>query len=364
MTHPMKRFTRLFLPVFALVYACAPAETAPSDAATQAADLTKVVNVKAKTLTPVDFVSYYTVIGTVKANRDVVLAAESAGRVLRHFKKEGERVKSGEIIAKIDDALLKAELERMLAQNRQTKENFERISRLWNEEKVGSEMDFLNAKYVFEQSSAALASITEQLERTNVKAPFDGVIDDFVAEEGAMVSPGSPVVRLIQNDIVKVTGGVPARFAGVVNKGSPVKVEVKNGSVLSFSTIVCYVSSVIDPKARTFRIEVTIPNVNYHLKVDAEASLTVETDRFQKALVLEQEYIGRNESGNIVYVIEERDGKTYARARQVTLGPTSDNRTVILSGLTPKDLVITEGFAYVEDQMRVRIIQPVSATNL
>jgi RND family efflux transporter MFP subunit len=360
----MKRFLPIQALVLATAIACGNSEAqTPEAAAPEAPDLTKVVNVKAEQLKPAEFVSYYTVIGTVKANRDVVLSAESAGRVLRHYKHKGDRVKTGEVIAKIDDTLLKAEMERMLAQNRQSKENFERIGRLWNEEKVGSEMDFLNSKYAFEQSTAALASMNEQLERTNLKAPFDGVVDDLITEQGASVAMGTPVVRLIQDDLMKVAGGVPARFAGVVSSGSPVRIEIRNGQVLQYRSFVSYVSTVIDPKARTFRIEVTIPNNDHHLKVDAEASMTIETERISRAIAINQEYIGRNELGNIVYVVEERDGKTYARARQVVLGPTSENRTVILSGINTNDLVITEGFTYMEDQIRIRLVQTGEAEN-
>lgn len=356
----MKPLNRVIYLSLFFAASCGAPETAENTAQPAAAEptkeLVKVVNVKAESLKPVEFVNYYTVIGAVKANRDVVLSAEASGRIVRLFKKEGERVRAGEAIAKIDDTLLKAEMERMLAIDRQSKENFERIGRLWNDEKVGSEMEFLNSKYAYEQSTASMAAMNEQLERTVLKAPFDGIVDNIIADIGASVGMGSPMVRLIQDDMMKVGGGVPARFASDVKPGDPVTVEVKNGKVLTYSGTVNYVSSVIDPKSRTFIIDVVIPNNNHYLKVDAEASVTIQTERIPNAIVLDQEFIGRNEDGNIVFVVEEQDGKTIARARLVELGPTSKNNTVILKGLSPKDLVITEGFTYVEDRMRIRVV--------
>jgi membrane fusion protein (multidrug efflux system) len=365
----MKTHISLFS-LFIILAACGtetPTETPVSQtpvAETSAKDLAKVVTVKAERIQPKEFVNNYTVIGNVKANRDVTLSSEAAGRIIKFYKKLGDRVQAGDAICKIDDALLVAEKNRLSAVLKQSKENYDRLERLWRDEKVGSEMEYLNAKYAYEQAKAGFASITEQLDRTTLKAPFDGFLDIIISDLGTTVAPGSPMVRLIQDNLMKVTGGVPARFAGVVSTGQPVKIDVRNGQVLSYQRKLDFVSATIDPKARTFRIEVFLPNDEHHLKVDAEASITIETERIKNAIVIGQEFIGRNESGYIVFVVEQQDGEFYARARNVEIGASGNNQTVIVSGLKTGDVIVTEGFNYVEDRSRIRLSNPTVAASL
>lgn len=346
--------------LIASLSACAP-EQAP-----EVVERTvKTVNVKAVSLLPTKFESKYTVVGHVVSENDVTLSSEANGRIITYFVNRGNYVENGQKIAKIDDTLLKMDLQRQSALVNQSKENYLRLQRLWEQEKIGTEIDFLNAKYAYEQNQAVMENIKEQISRTVLTAPFSGKIDQILTEVGESVMPGTPMVRLIDISQLKVRVGVPSRYASVVNIGDRATIDFRMEGVKPLTTSITFVGSSIDPKSRTFTVEADILDAKNILKIDSEASVTISTESFDNVLVLPHQYIFRNENGYQVYVIsKDEDGNTVARARAVQLGPLSGNSRIIEKGISTKDRVITEGFALVEDRMRVKVIDEATFTSI
>lgn len=318
-------------------------------------NLVRIVNVKATQLTPQTFYSTYKVIGYTQAINDATVASEANGPIVKYFVKKGDYVQKGQNIAKIDDALLQAEADRLKAMVRQSQENYDRLKNLWEEERIGSEIDYLNAGYSLDQAKASLNSVEEQIRKTILKAPFSGKIDDIITETGETAMVGTPMVRLIDDTDIKVVGGVPARYSSVVKEGSFVEVDLGQIDSQRRKGRINFVSSAIDPASRTFKIEVLLDNTEHTIKIDAEATLIIQTERIENAMVLDQQYIFRNENGYQVFVVgEDSEGKQIATARTIELGPLNGTKRVV-RGLNLSDHVITEGFALVEDQSRIRV---------
>lgn len=319
---------------------------------------TKVVNVKAETLAPQDFSATYEVIGHVEAKDDVILSSEASGRIVRYWVEEGDRVNAEQPLAKIDDALLRAERDRLAASVNQSKENYERIGRLWNEDGIGSEMDFINAKYTFQQAEAALKNVVTQIEKTTLQAPFAGVVDRKLTNVGETVAPGTQMLRLIDDRTIVVAGGVPSRYAGVVKKGSPVKISLDSYPDTTFVGYIRFVAPSIDPSSRTFRLEVELKNPDSQIKIDAQARIEIETARHSEVIVVHNEYVTRNENGYQVFLVQrDEEGNFIAQIRKVSLGARSNNRVVITEGLEPGDQLITVGFSLVENKSKINVVE-------
>ena len=318
-------------------------------------DLVKTVNVRTEPISTQNFSSYVKVIGMVETSDDIMISAEVSGKVVRYNAKEGERVRAGQTILKIDDAKLKQEYARLSAATNQAKETYDRLKTVYEEDGIGSELDYLNAKFTFEQNSSALESIKVDLENTEIKAPFSGTVEQIMYEVGEMVSPGAMVVRLIGADNYKITAGIPARYAGVVTAGDMVDIWFDTQDADTMTKEISYVGNSINTQNRTFRTEIELAG-QPNLKVDMIANIRLKTLQKDEVIVVSEEFIYSKKGRYVAYVSgKNSEGKSVAREQEVVLGPSYKSNVVVESGLAVGDQLITIGSAFLNDQMRISV---------
>lgn len=328
----------------ALVAACNGGEASqPEEGEVAAAAAVRAVNVEVMELQPTTFEEVLRVTGTVQANRDVVVSAEESGLVRRIFVEKGAAVSTGQPLVKIDDAVLRTQVDQARAVADLAAETHERRRRLWEEDQVGSELAYLQAKYEAEQAAATLATLRERLERTTVRAPFSGLLEERRVEVGTMVAPGTPLVRLVDISPVKVSGGVPERYARQVSPGREVEIAIDALDGENVSGAVSFVGSTVNEQNRTFPIEVVIDNPGGLIKPEMVASIHLPLRQVEDALVVPQQALVRTEGGFMAYVVTERDGAQVAEARTVTLGSSQANLVQVRSGLEAGDRLIVVG---------------------
>jgi len=184
----------------------------------------RIINVEVTAVEPERFVEAIRLTGTVEANRDVTVSAEESGVVRQVLAEKGVRVAAGQPLLRIDDEILRSQVAQAEAEASLAEETWQRRKRLWEEDGVGSELAYLEAKYAAEQAAANLATLRQRLERTTVGAPIGGVLEDRSVEVGTMVSPGTPVARIVDLNPIRISAGVPERYAADVQRGSQVVV--------------------------------------------------------------------------------------------------------------------------------------------
>ncbi len=320
-------------------------------------ELIKMVNVETEVLIPEPFNSFLRLVGTVETSDDVQLSAEVSGRVLTHVVREGQRVRKGQTILRIDDAKLSQEVARLEAMVAQSETTWNRVQTLYEEENIGSEIDYLTAKYAFDQNKSALASLLVDLENTEIIAPFNGVVETIFVEEGEMVAPGMPAIRLIGAEQFVISAGVPARYANVVELGDRVDVWFDTQVQDTLAGTIVYVANSIDPSNRTFKIDIRLPSGQSYYKVDMIANLRLNTLSLDQAVVVSEEFVYSKDYGYVMYVKESNsEGKDIARERKVELGPSFKTEVVINQGLAPGDEIITIGSAFLNDGVRINVV--------
>ncbi|NBC03163.1 MAG: efflux RND transporter periplasmic adaptor subunit [Bacteroidetes bacterium] len=345
----MKNFQTAIIVIltFGFLYAC-ETETAEVEQAV------KTVNVETQQVEPEIFESYLQQVGTVTTNRDVRVSSEVSGRIVNLNKEEGEQVQEGERVIKVDDRKLQQEINRLQATTSQAKENYERLKRLYEEQDIGSEIDYLNAKYAYEQNLAALESIRVDLENTSISAPFTGILETVLTEVGEMVSPGTPVFRLISRQSKKIELGVPARFAGSVDLGDMAEVWFDYDTETRYQLPVTFIGNTIDPMNRTFTVEIDLPAELNQVKIDMIANVRLRTERIEDAIVVGEEYVFQKGGKNVVYVSsQDEQGNPIAVERVVSLGSAYGNNIVIRNGLATGDELVTVGASYLQDGSRI-----------
>lgn len=332
-------------------------ESTATNASTKAEELVRTVNVEVHTVTPETFTSYIKLIGTVEADNDILVASEVGGRISKLMVKKGDVVSRGMPLAKTDDSQLKREKERLQAVLSQAKTTYERLKKLYEEEKIGSEIDYLNAKYAYEQAEASLSGINEQLAKTLVKSPFNGTVEDILIEEGENAMPGNPIMRLVASDGVKITAGVPSRYADVVKTGDQAEIWFDVEQPDTLSSTISFVGNSIDPYARTFEIEIMMPASSPVTKIDMMANLRLKAIEKENQILVSNEFILDKNGRKVVYVAQNNaNGKSIAIEREVVTGYNYNSVSIIEKGLMPNEELITLGAAFVKDKSRITIV--------
>jgi membrane fusion protein, multidrug efflux system len=316
----------------------------------------RVINVEVVELERQPFTEVIRITGTVQANHDVTISAEESGVIRALPVEKGTVVRTGQALARIDASLLEAQVREAEARAALAEETWERRRVLFEEDGVGSELAYLEARYQAEQARAALASLEERLQRTVVRAPVDGILEERLVEVGSMVSAGSPVARIVQVDPVKITGGVPERFAAQIRRGTAARVtfDVLRGE--EFHTELTYVGATVNPRNRTFPVELVMPNRGRVVKPEMVANIELTRRELEDALVISQDAVIRVEDGFVAFVAVERDGVPVAEVRPLVLGGSQRNRVVVEEGLEAGDRLIVVGQQQVADGDRIQIV--------
>lgn len=317
----------------------------------------RVVNVETSTLRERPFTEVIRLTGTAAASRDVEVAAQESGVIREIVVEKGTPVDADRVIARIDDAILRAQVEEARARARLAEETWQRRRRLYEEERAISELSYLEARARADEAAARLEALEERLARTRVRAPFEGVLDDQYVELGSTVSPGSRVARVVQLDPILVRAGVPERYAADVDRGDEVSVRFPVLPDTTFRGRLTFVGSVVDRDSRTFPVELTVRNRGRVVKPEMVADLEIVRRRWERAIVIPREALVRKREGFVAFVVEERAGEgPVARERAVALGPSRADSVVVTDGLAPGDRLVVAGQQMVAEGDRVRIV--------
>lgn len=308
--------------------------------------------------TPEEFNHVLELQGNVTTKDLMVLTPEYNGILTNVTVKEGQRVSKGQMLAKIDDGGLSQQLAQQQIQTDLAQTTYERQKRLWDE-KIGSEIQFLQAKSTYEAQVEAVNQLQQQIAKTVVKAPFSGTIDEIITEQGSVVAAGqTQLMRLVNLDNMYIETEVPERYVNNVTKGKNVEVLFP---VLgkTFNAKVRQTSSVINPANRTFRAEVAIPNKEKQIKPNLTARLKINDYTNENALLIPQSIISENAEGEqYVYVVVDKDAKNQGTAKRVIIktGRTQGDEIEVLEGIEDDAELIYEGARSVKDGQTVEIL--------
>ena len=305
-----------------------------------------------------EFTTYVELQANLKSRKNVVILSEFQGALKNLFVREGQLVKKGELLAEINDSGLKEQLDQMLIQANYTKDNFDRIKRLW-EKNIGSEMQFLKAKSDFETNNKMVEQIRDQLSKTKIYAPFDGEIDEIISNLGSNLVPGSPILRVVNLDIIYAEAQVPEKYVSSIELGTEALVSIPLLNKEVTSKIV-QSGNFINPNNRTFRVEAPVENKDKRIKQNLNARIKIKNYSNIKALVVPLRVIREDASGRpFIYKLAETDKKDILLTVKIFVetGANNDEEIEITKGLSIGDIIVLEGANNVEDNQRVRVIE-------
>jgi len=312
----------------------------------------KAKDIAVMELTPKMFNHYVKTQGSIEAKDNILVSAKTMGVVTQVFVTEGQSVGKGQVLAQIDNSVVLRSLESMKSQLDLAKAVFERQQNLWDQ-KIGTEVQYLQAKTNKESLENQVASIHAQLEMTKIKSPIAGTIDEVFAKIGQNLSPGVPAVRVINTSDLKIKANISESYITTIHKGDRVTVSVDDLDK-SFEARVSFVGKNIDLLTRTFPVEVNLHNMpNLRPNMTAVVRIIFKSD--DGAIAVPVNIVQQINNEKVVYVVEKDGNHTVARKKVVELGGVFDNMAEITKGLSTGDKVITVGYQSLNDGEIVKI---------
>ena len=304
------------------------------------------------------FTSYIEAQANLKTRKNVLILPEFQGTLEKIYVDEGQNVSKGKLLAEINDSGLKDQLDQLIIQRDFAKENYERIQRLW-ENNIGSEIQFLKSKSDFESIQKGVDQMRDMLSKTKIYAPFTGVIDEIIANQGSNLIPGvTNILRLVNLDDVYAEAFVSEKYISSISNGTEalVKIPLLNKEIQSKIT---QTGNFIDPNNRTFRIEIPVDNSNRRIKQNLDAKILINTYKKDNAVVVPLRIIREDAEGkNYIYVMDEdkKDGVYITRKAVIKIGNKSNTDAEVIEGLNFGEIIVLEGANLVEDLQRVKLI--------
>ena len=296
----------------------------------------------------------------IKTRQNVLMYPEFTGRLIKLYVSEGQSVKKGALLAVIDDAGIQDQLEQMKLQLELAKTTFERTQRLW-EQQIGSEMMFLEAQTRYKAAQKQVDQMRQQLAKTKIYAPFNGIIDEIPARLGSNLVPGmTPILRIVNLKSMYAEADVPETYLTNIIKGSKATVTIPVVNQIQ-TTAIQQTGNFITPSNRTFRVEAALENPDNLIKPNLNARLSVVDYTNPEAIMVPLRVIRENASGSTyVFVLTqpELDNGYTTEKRIVELGKSKQELIEVLTGLSQGDLIVDEGVStLVEDQKVKRILE-------
>jgi len=306
-------------------------------------------------VTPQEFNHFTSFQGTVKTMKNINVYPEIPGQLLEVMVVEGQKVEKDQVLARIDDGGLLAQLAQAKSQLLLAETVFNRQERLWSQN-IGSEIQFLQAKTQFESAEKAVDALSLQAEKSVVRAPFDGTVDQIFKEPGIIVAPGmgSELFRVVNIDEVYVEVDVPETHITSISEGSKVRVNL-SAIGEEIDARISRVSKVINPSNRSFSVEVPLENKSGFIRPNLMASVAINDYSNKSAIMIPQSVVSENAEGKQYCFALEKSAEGYVAKRLIIeTGKTSEDFIEVLEGIENGALLITEGAKKVSDNQPVK----------
>ena len=307
----------------------------------------EVVKVKVTELQTEIFEHFIEVTGNVEALDDVEVSPETIGIIDAVFVKEGQSVRKGEVLAKLNTDILERSMDEVMVQLELANLNFERQDNLWKQN-IGSEMQYLQSKNTKEGLEKRVESLKTQIEMGKIKSPVSGVVDVVYQKKGHIGNPQMPFAKVINISKMKVYADISEFYITKIKKGDVVDLffPALNREI---KAPINQIGNSIDPNNRTFRVRINLNNPDKMIKPNLVSIIKVRDYVNTEAISVPILYIKEDLKGSYTYIVETQNGKNIAKKVYVKTGVTNNNIIEVVDGLTAGMKVVSEGYNQIID---------------
>ena len=299
-------------------------------------------------------------LGTIEADEDVVIVSEQDGTLRSMPFAEGQPIQKGTLLAQLDDRELKADAERTEAQNQLAAANFERAQKLAAQQAISAqELDDARSNAKVAEATASLASV--RLEKTRIRAPFDGVVGRRLSTVGSWVRAGDPIAHVARLSTLRVAFSAPEKSLAELKPGRAVEVRTPAWPGRAFEGRLSVVDPIVDPVTRTVHLIAQVPNPGGVLKPGLSADVSVTLAERPHSITIPDEAVFAEGGSNLVYVVNP-DSTVKRVALQ--LGSRDSARVEVLHGLSGGETVVRTGHQKLFDGAHVIPVSDIAALGM
>ena len=295
-----------------------------------------------------EFTHFVEVTGSVLSKKNVNISSETGGRILDIPAIEGMRMSKGQVLAKIDSESIQRSIEELENNLSLARTVFEKQERLWNQ-KIGTEIQYLEAKSRKEGLEKSLASLRTQSAKAAVRAPFNGTVETVRVRVGELVQPGSQMFQFVGESDLFIEADISESYIGVLAKGDSVEITFPSIKK-TITTKVSATVSIINPNNRTFKVEVFLPSLP-EVKPNMISVLKIQDYKNKESVIVPSHLIMADIKGDYLFAVENG----VAKKKYVTRGYTSGDQTEIVEGLVGTEILVDKGFREVGDNFSVNV---------
>lgn len=278
-----------------------------------------------------DFVYKIQVPGAADSRQNIVVSAESMGNITNIFAQEGNMVTKGQTIATIDSEVMTRQIAELQTRLDFATELFEKQERLW-EQKIGSELQYLQAKNNKESLEQNINSLKAQASKSRITAPISGYLDEVFVREGQTVAMGTPAARIVDLKNIVVTADVSEKYVGTISTKDSIQIKFPSINK-TFTAKVSMIGQVVNADNRTFTVEAEIKNVNGGIKPNILADVTIPVYKNEGVMLIPTSVIQQGKTNDFVYVAFDENGGLTAKKQTITIGRSYQGKTEVFEGL-------------------------------
>jgi len=312
----------------------------------------QVLNINAEILQFRTLTDKTIVLGTTIPDEEVDLSFESSGKVVAIYFTEGTHVKEGDLLAKINDKPLQAQLKKFEAQVPLARDRVYRQHTLLERDAVSQEA-YEQVTTEYEKLMADIELVKANIAQTELRAPFDGIIGLRTVSEGAYVTPSTMIVKLTKISPLKIEFSVPEKYSSDIRNGTPIVFSLMDSEGIphAYQATVYAVESKIEFETMTLTARAYYANPNEHIAPGRYVSIEVAKDEIKEALAIPSEAVIPEMGKNMVF--KYMNG--IAQPVEILIGLRTEERVQVLEGLSVGDTLITTGVMQLRSGMKVSI---------
>ena len=301
-----------------------------------------------------NFERFVDIQAAVEADDMVAASSETGGRILQMRFKEGDAVRKGQLIAKIDLEQIDKQIAEIETSMTLAKDVYERQARLWKQN-IGSELQYLEAKNNVERMEKSLETIRFQQTKANVYAPISGVIEMVNLKQGELATPGMPIIQILNTNKVKVVADIPETYLGKIKRGETVTIKFP-ALAKEIQAKISQLGRTIDPANRTFEAEINLNNSKGLYKPNLLALMLINDFEAKNVPVIPVEMVQQEVSGkDYVYIKTTGEKGEIAQKVYVETGENYNGEIIIKSGLIGGEEMIMEGARGLAENQLVKV---------
>lgn len=314
-----------------------------------------IIAVELKDIKPEVFKHYITVFGNVEAEKYAKVSPEMSGQIRTIHVQEGQHVGKGELLVSLINDAIQSSINEVKASLELANTTYEKQKALWDQG-IGSEIQYLQAKTQKQAAEDRLNMLEAQLRMSQVRAPFDGIVDKIYPKVGDIAGPMIPVVELVNLSRLTIKADVSENYVGMIHQGDKVEVTFSSLQDEKVNATIRRTTKVINPTNRTFQVELNIPNPGEKIRPNMVASIRINDFTSENAFVVPSIVIKRDITGDYLYVAAPSGtNDLIAKKRYLKRGTSYEGDTMIEEGLKEGDRVVVAGYNLVSSGTYLKV---------